>query len=58
LDISVLIEQLGRRRGMPETAEDLNNRDRVVAIALDGLRTPAPAALPGHPPRRADYEAP
>lgn len=58
LDITVLIENLGRRRPVPEATEDLNNRARVVAIALDGLRTPAPNPLPGHPPRRSHYEGP
>ncbi|WP_433334297.1 TetR/AcrR family transcriptional regulator [Spirillospora sp. CA-294931] len=59
VDLHLLLEQLGRspaidqlaRRGRPDLAEAAARaRDRVVAIALDGLRAPAPRPLPGDPP--------
>jgi AcrR family transcriptional regulator len=48
-DLSLLLEQLAaiRVRDEPRTAE---LRRRALALALDALRTPAPAALPGPPP--------
>ncbi|HZD99469.1 MAG TPA: helix-turn-helix domain-containing protein [Micromonosporaceae bacterium] len=78
LDISFLIEQFSRRAPDPvdakgvdakgvdtkevDTTEEANVRDRLLAIALDGLRGPAlasPAAdvLPGRPPSRRAYAA-
>jgi AcrR family transcriptional regulator len=59
VDISLLIEQLSRsplveqlqRQGRADLTEAaLNARNRLVAIALDGLRAPAPAPLPGSAP--------
>ena len=47
LDIAWLIEQFSRRAPGPADAEEEGNvRARLLGIALDGLRAPAPAALP------------
>jgi hypothetical protein len=59
VDIALLIEQLGRsplveqltkqgRNDLVDPAE--HARRRVIAIALDGLRAPAPALLPDPQP--------
>ncbi|MQA12114.1 MAG: TetR family transcriptional regulator [Pseudonocardiaceae bacterium] len=59
VDIALLIEQLGRsplveqltqqgRTDLVEAAE--HARRRVIAVALDGLRAPAPTPLPDPPP--------
>ncbi|MEU6645057.1 helix-turn-helix domain-containing protein [Saccharomonospora sp. NPDC046836] len=59
VDLELLIEQLAKsplldqlnRQGRTDLAEAaLNARTRVTAIALDGLRAPAPHVLPGDPP--------
>ncbi len=69
LDITWLIEQFSRRSPDPVDAdEERHVRARLVAIALDGLRTQAspttqgglrtqngPRTLPGRPPSRAAY---
>ena len=62
LDVSWLIEQFSRHApDSIDPAEGANVRDRLLAIALDGLRDPArsgqPAAdaLPGRPPSRQAY---
>ena len=56
LDVTWLIEQFSRRPLDPvEPDEERNVRARLVAIALDGLRTQAGQALPGRPPSRARY---
>jgi AcrR family transcriptional regulator len=57
LDVTWLIEQFSRRPPDPVDAdEERNVRARLVAIALDGLRTQAgPRTLPGRPPSRAHY---
>jgi AcrR family transcriptional regulator len=57
LDIAWLIEFFGRPAVRPATREDENVRRRLLAIALEGLRTPAPHRLPGRPPTAAHYEA-
>lgn len=63
LDISRLIEQFSRRAPDPvEPADEANVRDRLLAIALDGLRGPAHAGrpaglLPGKAPSRRAYVA-
>jgi AcrR family transcriptional regulator len=60
LDITWLIEQFSRPSPAPvDPAEERNVRSRLLAIALDGLRT-APAGplrvpLPGRPPSRVRY---
>jgi AcrR family transcriptional regulator len=62
LDITWLIEQFSRRAHAPagpadpvDQTEERNVRSRLVAIALDGLRTGPAEALPGRPPSRARY---
>jgi AcrR family transcriptional regulator len=56
LDVTWLIEQFSRRPPDPiEPAEERNVRSRLLAIALDGLRTGPGRALPGRPPSRAQY---
>jgi AcrR family transcriptional regulator len=56
LDISYLIEQFSRRPPDPAgPAQERNTRDRLVAIALDGLRAGRGDPLPGRPPSRAHY---
>ena len=56
LDISYLIEVFSRRQAAPEAAgEGTGIRDRLLAIALDGLRHAAATPLPGDPPSRAAY---
>jgi hypothetical protein len=59
VDIALLIEQLGRspleeqvtRQGHTGLVEAARHaRTRIVDIALDGLRAPAPAPLPGPRP--------
>jgi AcrR family transcriptional regulator len=62
LDVSWLIEQFSHRSsGRLAEAAERNVRSRLVAIALDGLRSragPVPGdsgSLPGRPPDRRDY---
>ncbi|HZV72336.1 MAG TPA: TetR family transcriptional regulator [Conexibacter sp.] len=56
LDVAYLIERLGRRGAEPDDAEQENVRDRVVAIALAGLRAHAGSPpLPGRPPSERRY---
>jgi AcrR family transcriptional regulator len=56
LDIAWLIEQFSRRAPDPVGPEEEGNvRARLLAIALDGLRAPAPASLPGRPPSLERY---
>jgi hypothetical protein len=58
LDVSYLIEAFSRRRAAPQGAdadEERNVRDRLLAIALDGLRPGGAAPLPGRPPSQASY---
>jgi AcrR family transcriptional regulator len=56
LDVTWLIEQFSRRAPDPvDPEEERNVRCRLVAIALDGLRTRPAGALPGRPPSRAHY---
>jgi AcrR family transcriptional regulator len=60
LDVTWLIEQFSRRPPDPVDADEQRNvRARLVAIALDGLRTQdgprAGRTLPGRPPSRARY---
>ncbi|NUU25261.1 MAG: TetR/AcrR family transcriptional regulator [Streptomycetaceae bacterium] len=57
IDVFLVIEQFARRAPVP-TDEDPNNRERLVALVLDGLKarpggTDAP--LPGHPPTMGRY---
>jgi AcrR family transcriptional regulator len=56
LDITWLIEQFSRRAPDPvDPEEERNVRARLLGIALDGLRAPAPASLPGRPPSLERY---
>lgn len=55
LDISLLIEQFSRRSTTLPAAEEDNARERLLAIALDGLRASNADPLPGRPPSRAAY---
>lgn len=50
LSTSPMLEQLAQqgKTALTEAAE--NARARITAIALDGLRAPAPTPLPGRPP--------
>jgi AcrR family transcriptional regulator len=56
LDLAWLIEQLSRRGAAPHSAEDDNVQQRLLAIALDGLRALQPEPLPGTPPSAEHYE--
>jgi AcrR family transcriptional regulator len=55
LDISLLIEQFSRRSTTMPAAEEGNALERLLAIALDGLRASDADPLPGRPPSRAAY---
>jgi AcrR family transcriptional regulator len=58
LDVAWLIELFSRHGVASTGAEDENEnvRQRLVAIALDGLGSRGGAPLPGTPPRREHYE--
>jgi AcrR family transcriptional regulator len=56
LDIAWLIEHFSRSAPASPTAEEANIHRRLLAIALDGLRSPDPQPLPGDPPSRTYYE--
>jgi AcrR family transcriptional regulator len=58
LDISLLTELFSRRSPIRSPDQDDNTRQRLLAIALDGLRTREGEPLPGRPPRPHDYVAP
>ena len=56
LDISLLIEAFSRRQAdLPDPAEERNARDRLLAVALDGLQAVAATPLPGRAPSRERY---
>ncbi len=57
VDISWLIEQFART-APPSTADDTSRtvHERLLTIAIDGLRTGTPHSLPGHPPTAVHYE--
>jgi AcrR family transcriptional regulator len=55
IDIAWLIEQFGRSPAFELSADDAHVRDRLLAIALDGLRSGMQTALPGPPPTREQY---
>ena len=58
LDVAYLIEMFGRLGPAASGSEEQNVRQRLLTIALDGLRaTDKPAALPGTPPSAAHYES-
>jgi hypothetical protein len=58
LDISYLIEAFSRRPPAPGATyadEERIVRDRLLTIALDGLRAGGTTPLPGRPPAQASY---
>lgn len=56
LDVSLLIEQFSRPApGPPDELQD-RFKQRLLAIALDGLRAPGATPLPGDPPSLGWYE--
>jgi AcrR family transcriptional regulator len=56
LDIAWLIETLGKSGPAEPGSEDEVVRQRLTAIAIDGLRAPATGRLPGKPPSTSHYE--
>jgi AcrR family transcriptional regulator len=56
LDVVWLIEHFSRSRPSRPTVESENVRQRLLAIALDGLRSAGARPLPGTPPDRRYYE--
>jgi AcrR family transcriptional regulator len=54
LDVALLIEQLGRRSARPSPDEEAV-RERLLAIALDGMRSRNPDPLPGSAPSPERY---
>jgi AcrR family transcriptional regulator len=55
LDLALLVELFSRRTPTAPPAEDRVIRQRLLAIALAGLRAPAAVRLPGEPPTRHTY---
>ena len=49
-DIWGIIEQFSRRSANPRIPDDPSNRTRILAIALDGLRSSPGTRMPGTPP--------
>ncbi|MGP3915738.1 TetR/AcrR family transcriptional regulator [Nonomuraea sp. 10N515B] len=56
LDVSLLIEQFSRPAPGPPSEQHQQVKQRLLAIALDGLRAPARTELPGDPPSLEWYE--
>ncbi|GAA3582317.1 TetR/AcrR family transcriptional regulator [Nonomuraea rosea] len=56
LDLSLLIEQFSRPAPGPASPEHQQVKERLLAIALDGLRAPGVTPLPGEPPSVEWYE--
>ena len=56
LDISLLIEQFSRPAPGPPSEEHRQVKERLLVIALDGLRAPGATELPGEPPSAEWYE--
>jgi AcrR family transcriptional regulator len=56
LDVAWLIEQFSRARPARPGPEEDNVQQRLLAIALDGLRAGQPEPLPGTPPSPTHYE--
>jgi len=56
LDIAWLIELFGRAGPAWPEPGNTNVRDRLLQIALAGLRAPGAEPLPGHPPSARQYE--
>ncbi|WP_223190139.1 TetR/AcrR family transcriptional regulator [Nonomuraea terrae] len=57
LDISLLMEQFSRPAPGPPSPEHDHVRQRLLAIALDGLRAPGATVLPGEPPTPEWYRS-
>jgi AcrR family transcriptional regulator len=56
LDVSLLIEQFSRPAPGPAGEQHQHVKQRLLAIALDGLRAPGATELPGEPPSLEWYE--
>ncbi|TMR22842.1 TetR/AcrR family transcriptional regulator [Nonomuraea turkmeniaca] len=56
LDVSLLIEQFSRPAPGPPSEQHQHVKQRLLAIALDGLRAPGRTELPGDPPSLEWYE--
>ncbi|MER7505745.1 helix-turn-helix domain-containing protein [Nonomuraea pusilla] len=56
LDVSLLIEQFSRPAPGPDSDEQRHVRQRLLTIALDGLRAPGATPLPGPAPSATWYE--
>ncbi|MGW3350387.1 TetR/AcrR family transcriptional regulator [Nonomuraea rubra] len=56
LDISLLMEQFSRPAAGPPRPEHEHVKQRLLAIALDGLRPPGRTELPGEAPAMEWYE--
>lgn len=57
LDVSWMIEQFARAApAAGASGDDRNVKQRLLAIAIDGLYAPGTPALPGHPPTTQHYE--
>jgi AcrR family transcriptional regulator len=56
LDVAWLIEHFSRRGPAPRGPDDDNVQRRLLAIAIDGLRSGQPEPLPGTPPGAEHYE--
>ncbi|MGI5287944.1 TetR/AcrR family transcriptional regulator [Nonomuraea polychroma] len=56
LDVSLLIEQFSRPAPGPPSEQHQHVKQRLLAIALDGLRAPGRTELPGDPPALEWYE--
>jgi len=56
LDVSLLIEQFSRPAPGPRDERHDEIKQRLLAVALDGLRAPGTTPLPGGPPSLEWYE--
>ncbi|TMR93380.1 TetR/AcrR family transcriptional regulator [Nonomuraea basaltis] len=56
LDVSLLMEQFSRPAPGPPSERHEHVKQRLLAIALDGLRAPGVTELPGDPPTLEWYE--
>jgi AcrR family transcriptional regulator len=55
VDVARLVELFARTRPRDAAVQDVTAHDRLLTIALDGLRTREPTKLPGRKQRRKDY---
>ncbi len=55
LDVAWLIEVFSRTRPSEAGSEDIRVHERLLTIALDGLRADVSTPLPGPPPTRRHY---